>query len=196
MPVNFSDFEKMPAEKRAKELNSLIETLKKEIENAKKDLSQKEKDLSDAQEFLAKSEKEARVLEDVRTQGLEKKAQEEKQETTGATKKQARSLEEELEGAPRMKAPEGQSYFANKTLADIDKITTTIYQRQKQTGIETETDRRVFYEASKELEDRRRKLEEGSYIADRDTRKHLEHAEDLVKKDYEKHKEQYKRHAL
>jgi hypothetical protein len=194
MPVNFGDFEKMPAEKRVKELNTLIETLKKEIENAKKELSQKEKDLSDAQEFLTKSEKEVRVLEDVRTQGLEKKTQE--QEKNVAPKKQARSLEEELEGAPRMKAPEGQSYFANKTLADIDKITTSIYQRQKQTGIETENDRRVFYEASKELEDRRRKLEEGSYIADRDTRKHLEHAEDLVKKDYEKHKEQYKRHTL
>jgi hypothetical protein len=195
MAINFGDFEKMPAEKRVKELNTLIETLKKEIENAKKDLAQKEKDLSDAQEFLSKSEKETKVLEDVRTQGLEKKTQEEKQ-TESAPKKQARSLEEELEGAPRMKAPEGQSYFANKTLADIDKITTTIYQRQKQTGIETENDRRVFYEASKELEDRRRKLEEGSYIADRDTRKHLEHAEDLVKKDYEKHKEQYKRHAM
>ncbi len=194
MAVNFGDFEKMPAEKRAKELNALIETLKKEIENAKKELSQKEKDLLDAQEFLAKSEKEARMLEDVRTQGLEKKA-EEKQETNTA-KKQTKSLEEELEGAPRMKTPEGQSYFANKTLADIDKITTSIYQRQKQTGIETENDRRVFYEASKELEDRRRKLEDGSYVADRDARKHLEHAEDLVKKDYEKHKEQYKRHVL
>lgn len=194
MAVNFGDFEKMPVEKRVKELNTLIETLKKEIENAKKELSQKEKDLLDAQEFLAKSEKEARMLEDVRTQGLEKKA-EEKQETNTA-KKQTKSLEEELEGAPRMKTPEGQSYFANKTLADIDKITTSIYQRQKQTGIETENDRRVFYEASKELEDRRRKLEDGSYVADRDARKHLEHAEDLVKKDYEKHKEQYKRHVL
>jgi len=194
MAVNFGDFEKMPAEKRAKELNALIETLKKEIENAKKELSQKEKDLLDAQEFLAKSEKEVRVLENERTQGLEKKA-EEKQETNTA-KKQTKSLEEELEGAPRMKTPEGQSYFANKTLADIDKITTSIYQRQKQTGIETENDRRVFYEASKELEDRRRKLEDGSYVADRDARKHLEHAEDLVKKDYEKHKEQYKRHVL
>lgn len=193
MAVNFGDFEKMPAEKRAKELNALIEALKKEIETAKKGLSQKEKDLLDAQEFLSKSEKEARMLENERTQGLEKKAQEEK---SVEPKKQARSLEEELEGAPRMKAPEGQSYFANKTLADIDKITTTIYQRQKQTGIETENDRRVFYEASKELEDRRKKLEEGSYVADRDARKHLEHAEDLVKKDYEKHKEQYKRHVL
>jgi len=193
MAVNFGDFEKMPAEKRAKELNALIEALKKEIETAKKELSQKEKDLLDAQEFLSKSEKEARMLENERTQGLEKKAQEEK---SVEPKKQARSLEEELEGAPRMKAPEGQSYFANKTLADIDKITTTIYQRQKQTGIETENDRRVFYEASKELEDRRKKLEEGSYVADRDARKHLEHAEDLVKKDYEKHKEQYKRHVL
>lgn len=195
MAVNFGDFEKMPAEKRAKELNNLVETLKKEIETAKKDLSQKEKDLADAQEFLAKSEKEARVLENERTQGLEKKTQEEKKETTTA-RKQVKSLEEELEGAPRMKTPEGQSYFANKTLADIDKITSSIYQRQKQTGIETENDRRVFYEASKELEGRRRKLEEGSYVADRETRKHLEHAEDLVKKDYEKHKEQYKRHVL
>lgn len=194
MAVNFGDFEKMPAEKRVKELNTLIEALKKEIENTKKELSQKEKELSDAQEFLTKSEKEAKVLEDVRTQGLEKKAQE-KQETA-TVKKQAKSLEEELEGAPRMKTPEGQSYFANKTLADIDKITTSIYQRQKQTGIETENDRRVFYEASKELEDRRKKLEEGSYVADRDARKHLEHAEDLVKRDYEKHKEQYKRHVL
>lgn len=196
MVVNFSDFEKMPVEKRVKELNTLIETLKKEIDNAKKDLAQKEKELIDAQEFLAKSEKEARVLENVRTQGLEKKTAEEKQETSATPKKQARTLEEELEGAPRMKAPDGQSYFANKTLADIDKITTSIYQRQKQTGIETENDRRVFYEASKELEDRRKKLEEGSYVADRDARKHLEHAEDLVKKDYEKHKEQYKRQVL
>lgn len=196
MAVNFSDFEKMPVEKRVKELNTLIETLKKEIDNAKKDLAQKEKELIDAQEFLAKSEKEARVLENVRTQGLEKKTAEEKQETSATPKKQARTLEEELEGAPRMKAPDGQSYFANKTLADIDKITTSIYQRQKQTGIETENDRRVFYEASKELEDRRKKLEEGSYVADRDARKHLEHAEDLVKKDYEKHKEQYKRQVL
>lgn len=194
MAVNFGDFEKMPAEKRVKELNTLIETLKKEIENTKKDLAQKEKDLNDAQEFLAKSEKEARVLENVRTQGLEKKEQEE--EKSPAPKKQTRSLEEELEGAPRMKTREGQSYFANKTLADIDKITTSIYQRQKQTGIETENDRRVFYEASKELNDRRRRLEEGSYIADREARKHLEHAEDLVKKDYEKHKEQYKRHVF
>jgi len=192
MAINFGDFEKMPAEKRVKELNALIETLKKEIENAKKEIIQKEKDLAAAQEFFAKSEKEARVLENLRTQGLEKKTQ----EKPDAPKKQVRSLEEELEGAPRMKAPEGQSYFANKTLADIDKITTSIYQRQKQTGIETENDRRIFYEASKELEYRRRKLEEGSYVADRDTRKHLEHAEDLVKKDYEKRKEQYKRHAF
>jgi len=194
MNLDFKDFEKMPAEKRSKELQTLIETLKKEIEQTKKDLEQKEKNLKDAQEFLAKTESESKVLENVRTQ--QKTTNEEKNEKTEgrlAAKKQIRSLEEELEDAPQMKNSGDKSYFANKTLADIDKITSYISERQQKTGIETENDRKLMYDASKELDYRRNKIEDGSYNADRETRKHLEHAQENLKKE---DKKQYHKHAF
>jgi len=194
MSVDFKDFEKMHAEKRAKELQTLIETLKKEIEQVKKDLEQKEKNLKEAQEFFAKSTSEAKVLENVRTKsGLEENTKEEPVNQKTEVKKQARSLEEELEDAPRIKTPQGQSYFANKTLADIDKITSYISERQQKTGIESEKDRRLMYDANKELEYRRHKIEDGTYVADREARRHLEHAEENVKKE---DKKQYHKHTF
>lgn len=191
MAVNFKDFETMSPERRAKELKTLIEMLKNEIEKTKTDLAQKEKDLKDAQEFLLKSEEETKLLESTfekeKTRENKKdeiKIEEKKEEKeTKTLKKEEDSLEEKLSGAPRLKASQEQSYFAKKTLADIDKITSYISEKQQKTGIETEQDRKLMYEASKELEYRQNKIEEGTYNADREARKHLEHAKETVKKE-------------
>jgi hypothetical protein len=170
MGIDFSGFKDMTPQKRLQELQKLIDTLKNEIED-------KQKDIKSAEQLLAIADEEARVLEQVevpeirapargRAKEIEERIETKEEKIIGRRAEQL-ELEKLLATAP----PRSDELFhrvAHRPVSELYGETKKIYERQKDTGVETAQDREMIYAIRKGLEI---KKEEGYKPAG--TAKHL-----------------------
>ncbi len=157
MGTDFSIFKDLPPERRTKELQKLIDDLKKGI-------SERQDDIKRAEHFLALADEESRLLEQVeipeaktatrkkpeRIEALEEKT-EEKLDGKRLTREERLELEKLLATAP----PRSDQLFhqvAHRPLAEIYDVEKKIYERQRETGIETQNDREMIYAIRRGLE--------------------------------------------
>ncbi len=174
MAIDFSQFKDLTPERRARELQKLIDNLKKEIDD-------RQKDIKEAEQRLASADEEARIIEHVsvpearRIPEKEKKATveekvavaEEKPKQPIRTKEEQVELEKLLATAP----PRSDQLFHKFSQVRVEELYGAlrgIYNREKSTGIEREKDRELVYAIRKGIEI---KKEEGYTPAKKD--KHL-----------------------
>ncbi len=134
MAIDFDDIKRLAPEKRVKALKQVIEELQKEI-------TERQKDIEQAEQILELSEEEERVLEEIEIPKEEKKLtakiKEEKPKLEPANR-----LEEILETAPKTEAVHKVAHIpVNELYQELKNI----YQREKETGIETREDREKLY---------------------------------------------------
>jgi hypothetical protein len=173
MGVDFSEFKDLAPERRARELQKLIDVLKKEIE-------QKQKDIREAEHLLALADEEARVIEQVEvpeakparkraeSEALEEKAEEKKERIARLEKLE---LEQLLKTAP----PRSEELFhkiAHRPINELYSELRSIYDRERSTGVETMKDREMIYAIRRGLEEKKKDMAEGEYKADKQA-KHL-----------------------
>lgn len=171
MGIDFSQFKDLTPERRARELQKLIENLKNEIEDRQKDLKEAEKRLAEAYE-------EARIIEHVSIPETRKIPEKEKKATVEEKvavaeekpKPQARSKAEqaELEKLLATAPPRSDQLFHKFSQIRVEELYGAlrgIYDREKSTGIEREKDRELVYAIRKGIEI---KKEEGYTPAKKD----------------------------
>lgn len=180
MHVDFSEFTKLTPERRVKELQELIEDLKKQI-------TQSQEDIKTAEELLLRADEEARVLENITIPERDKKAKTVEELTTPETLKPTRELEDLLATAPRKEETIHQ--LAHTPVSELYAEIKNIYQRERETGLETQQDRDKIYAIRKGLEI---KKEEGYKPSTKD--QHLmTAAEQMADAMYQKADNMYKR---
>lgn len=176
MGVKWEDIDRLAPEEQIKALQGLIENLDKEIEAKQKDKDTAEAMLTRAQELAFEFEE-----QQVKEETIEEAAQEQKEEAE-------EDLEQKLRGAPQIKTEEQP-----QTIEQVYNTLSTIYQREKQTGIETPQDRTKVYNLQKKLEEKRREIKEGTYMADREKLRMLENAEKMADTMYKSTQETYQK---
>ncbi len=153
MGIDFNIFKDLPPERRARELQKLIDNLKKEI-------GERQDDIKKAEHFLALADEEARLLEQVaipeaKTASRKKPekidALEEQLEERKLTREERTELEKLLATAPP-RSPELLHRVAHMKAADLYNEGKIIYQQQKETGVETAQQREAIYAIRKGLE--------------------------------------------
>jgi len=154
MGTDFSPFKDMTPQRRLKELQKLLDTLKKEIED-------RQDDIKAAAQMLSLADEEARLLEQIEvpeTREMPRKAKEieerveVKEEKKGrVTREEQLELEKLLATAPP-RSPQVLHEFAHREVRELYGETKRIYERQKETGIETQQDREMIYAIRKGLE--------------------------------------------
>ncbi len=173
MAIDFEPFRKLAPERRMQELQKLVDSLKKEID-------ERQDDIREAEHLLALADEETRLLEQVevpeartaprrqRATKIEEIGIEAAEEKKGRlTREEQTELEKLLATAP----PRSEELFhrmAHRSLAEMYAEEKKIYERQKETGIETAHDREMIYAIRKSVEI---KKEEGYKPAG--TAKHL-----------------------
>jgi hypothetical protein len=177
MGTDFSTFKDLAPERRMRELQKLIDALKKEI-------GEREKDIRQAEHLLALADEEARVLEQVevpeaKTAPKRKPAKtevlEEKTEIKSEPKRLTREEQAELEKLLATAPPRSEDLFhkiAHRPINELYSELRNIYDRERSTGVETSQDREMIYAIRRGLEEKKKDMAEGEYKADRQA-KHL-----------------------
>ncbi|MBW2970137.1 hypothetical protein KY319_03370 [Candidatus Woesearchaeota archaeon] len=159
MATDFAPFKKLAPERRIQELQKLIDNLRKQA-------TQIQDEIKEAEHLLILADDEARVLEHMEVPEI-KEIKKGKPEAKPAKKRMADlELEELLETGPR--TPELLHEVAHRPVHELYQELRSIYDRQKETGIETRQDREMLYAIRKGFEI---KKEEGYKPAP--TEKHL-----------------------
>ncbi len=155
MGTDFSTFKNMTPQRRLQELQKLIDSLKREIED-------RQNEIRTAEQMLSLADEEARLLEQVevpeaklipargRAREIEERV-EEKPERGRLTREERTELEKLLATAPPRSA-ELLHRAAHLSAAELYKEGKGIYERQKETGIETQQDREKIYAIRKAIE--------------------------------------------
>lgn len=176
MGTDFSTFKELTPEARIRELQKLIDDLKKEIED-------RQNEIKTAEQMIAVSIEEARVLEQVavpeapkektkkttKEEGIVQKLEE--KEGKRLTKQEQLELEKLLATAP----PRSEELFnriAHRPINELYSELRNIYERERQTGIETAKDREMIYAIRRGLEEKKKDIQEGEYSPAK-TAKHL-----------------------
>jgi hypothetical protein len=170
MGIDFSGFKDFTPQRRASELQKLIDTLKKEIES-------RQEDIKTAERMLALADEEARVLEQVevpearaparRTKEIEERVEiktAEKETGKRLTREERVELERLLATAPP-RSEQVLHQVAHRPVQELYGELRRIYDRQSETGVERAQDREMIYAIRKGLEI---KKEEGYKPAARD----------------------------
>ena len=159
MAVDFEQFKNLTPEIRIKELRKLVDNLNKEIE-------QKHEEIRNAEHFLVQADEERRRLEQVRIPEVPKvkvkakkvtieeiTAPEEEIEERRITREEELELESLLATSPPRK-DELIHQAAHRPVEEFYNAFSTIYNRQKETGIETPEDRQKVYLLMKSWEEK------------------------------------------
>ena len=198
MATDFSIFKDLAPERRVTELQKLINNLKKDIEERQDEIRQ-------AEHLLALADEEARVIEQVevpetktgprrkpeKIESLEEKA-EEKPEDRKITLKERLELEKLLATAP----PRSEDLFhkiAHRPINELYSELRNIYDRERQTGVETTRDREMIYAISRGLEEKKKDMQEGQYKAGRQAKHLMTEAEQMAERMYQGGAGSYKR---
>lgn len=192
MAVDFDQIKQLVPERRVKELQRLIEKLNKEIE-------EKQDEVKEAERLLALADEEARILEQMqipetkpapkKTAKIEERITEltEEKQEKGITREEQVELEKLLATAPP-RSPELLQQVAKRPVEELYGELHRIYDRQKETGVETREDREMVYAIRKGFEIKR---EEGYRPAGK--KKHMMTAAEQMAQDmYESTSETYK----
>src|SRR3989344_6948464 len=159
MSTDFEPFKKLPPETRVGELQRLIVNLKKHIENHQRDIRTAETLLAVASDEQKVLEQEVGKVAEIQTKyktSIPKDIQEQ-------TKILAAKLPAQpLEGIVGVE-PSREPRPAERPLSEFYQSVRTIYEAQRQTGIETYEQRQQIYEIHKGLEEKRRDIEQGKY---------------------------------
>ncbi len=198
MGVDFSIFKDLTPERRAKELQKLINDLKKEIDERKDDVRQ-------AEHFLALADEEARILEQIevpeaKTAPKRKpekiEALEEKTEEAPKERRLSREEQVELEKLLATAPPRSEDLFhkmAHRPVTELYSELHKIYDRERQTGIESSRDREMVYAIARGLEEKKKDMEEGQYKPARQAKHLLTAAEQMAESMYQGGAGSYKR---
>jgi hypothetical protein len=192
MGIDFSDFKDMTPQKRLQELQKLIDNLKKEIDD-------RQKDIKNAEQLLAIADEEARVLEQIevpeiraptrgRTMEIEERVETKEEKKAGRRAEQL-ELEKLLATAP----PRSENVLhqvAHRPVQELYGELRKIYERQKDTGIETAQDREMLYAIRKGMEI---KKEEGYAPATQRAKHLMTAAEQMAESMYQGGAGTYKR---
>jgi len=161
MGTDFGQFKDLTPERRARELQKLIDNLKKEIED-------RQKDIKEAEQRLSAADQEARLLEQIavpetrqvkRKETIDEKTEEKPKKVTNDEQAE---LEKLLATAPR-RPQEVVEQVARRPVQELYGELRKIYQREQQTGIETERDRLMLYAIRRGLEEKKKDVQEGQY---------------------------------
>ncbi len=194
MGIDFNIFKDLPPERRARELQKLIDDLRKEI-------GERQDDIKRAEHFLALADEEARLLEQVevpeaktapRKKPEKIDALEEKTEERKLTREEKLELEQLLATAP----PRSEDLFhkiAHRPVQELYSELRNIYDRERSTGIETENDRLRIYSIRRGLEEKKKDMEEGQYKPARQAKHLLTAAEQMAENMYQGGAGTYKR---
>ncbi len=168
MTIDFEGIKRLAPEKRVKALKEVMEELQEEI-------TERQKEIEQAEQLLSISEEEEKVLEEIEIPKEEKKLARKIQEEK-LKREPANRLEEILETAPKQ---ELIHEVARLPVSELYKELKDIYQREKQTGVETQEDREKLYFIRQGL---RVKKEEGYVPKERQLMSRAEQiAEDMYK---------------
>jgi len=195
MAVDFEQIKQLVPERRVKELQRLIEKLKKDIED-------KQDYIKESERLLALADEEARILEQMqipetkpapkKTAKIEERITElteltEEKEEKRITREEQIELEKLLATAPP-RSPEVLKEVARIPVEELYGELHRIYNRQKETGVETREDRELVYAIRKGFEIKR---EEGYKPAEK--KKHMMTAAEQMAQDmYESTSTTYK----
>jgi len=158
MTIDFSQFKDLTPERRAQELQKLIDNLKKEIDD-------RQKDIKEAEQRLAAADEEARRLEQIEVPEARQPRKETSiEERTEEKPKRAQEaeLEKLLATAPR-RSQEIAEQVARRPVQELYGELRKIYQREQQTGVETSQDRELVYAIRRGLEEKKKDVQEGQY---------------------------------
>lgn len=160
MGIDFSQFKDLTPERRARELQKVIENLKNEIED-------RQKDLKDAEKRLAEAYEEARIIEHVsipetKQPKIKETIEEKTEEKPKRTRDEKAELEKLLATAPR-RSQEVVEQVARRPVQELYGELRKIYQREQQTGLETSQDREMLYAIRRGLEEKKKDVQEGQY---------------------------------
>ena len=159
MPTDFEPTKKLPPETRVGELQRLIVNLKKHIEEHTKDIRTAELLLSQAIDEERVLEQEISKVAETQTK-YKTSTQKDVQEPTKILP--AKLPAQPLEGIVSAE-PSREQRPAERPLSEFYQSVRTIYEAQRQTGIETYEQRQQIYEIHKGLEEKRRDIEQGKY---------------------------------
>jgi hypothetical protein len=194
MSTDFGIFKDLPPERRTRELQKLIDNLKKEI-------GERQDDIKKAEHFLALADEEARLLEQVeipeaKTASRKKPekidALEEKTEERKLSREEKLELEGLLATAPR-RSEDLFHKIAHRPVQELYSELRNIYDRERSTGVETENDRLRIYSIRRGLEEKKRDMEEGQYKPARQAKHLLTAAEQMAENMYQGGAGTYKR---
>jgi len=197
MSTDLGIFKDLPPERRARELQKLID-------NLKKDIGERQDDIRKAEHFLALADEEARLLEQVEipeAKTARKKpekidALEEKTEEQPGGRKLTREEKLELEGLLATAPQRSEELFhkiAHRPVQELYSELRNIYDRERSTGIETENDRLRIYSIRRGLEEKKKDMEEGQYRPARQAKHLLTAAEQMAENMYQGGAGTYKR---
>jgi len=173
MGVDFEAFKGLTPERRIQELQKLIDKLKKDIKTQQEEIQQ-------AERLISVADEEARALEQVeipkpvsvakkkKAKRIEEITAEPEIEEAGISREEEIELEKLLATAP----PRSDELFhkvAHRPVAEIYTELRSLYERERETGIETHEDRERLYALRRGLE---KKKEEG-YVPPTAQAKHL-----------------------
>ena len=191
MATDFEPFRKLAPERRMRELQNLIEELRKEID-------ERQNDIREAEHLLTLADSEARVLEQievpatkplrVRREGIEEKAEEKPERLT---REERLELEQLLSTAPR--SEQLIHNIAHRPVSELYSELHKIYSRQQQTGLESQRDRDAIYAIRKGLEVKGEDMREGEYSADKQAKHLLTAAQQMAEGMYQSGAGTYKR---
>lgn len=167
MGIDFGQFKDLTPERRARELQKLVDSLREQIK-------EREEDIKRAEHFLVLADEEARLLEQIAVPEAKpvrkKEVLEEKAEEKPGRLEEKLELEQLLATAPKR---EELIHRVAHLPADVLYSTAQkIYARQHQTGVETQKDREMIYAIRRGLDAKKEDMEEGQYKPDRRS-KHL-----------------------
>ncbi len=183
MAVDFEEFKNIAPERRTRELQKLINTLKKEI-------AEKQREIREAEHLFILADEEARLLEQMEvpetaiettprqkeSATIEKLAGEKKEKDEKAL------LERLVETIPRKE--ELFREVAQIPIQELYSELKTVYQREKSTGVETAQDRNMIYAIAKGIEEKRKNVESGQYSPTQKSRHLLSAAEEIAQNMY------------
>lgn len=193
MGIDFEGITKLPPEKRVEALKQVLDKLNEEIQERQEEIKQ-------AEQMLTTAEDEQRVLEEVevpkQTKAAATRARPAREEAKTVEelteREEVRQPLEKLHELEKMLAtapPRSEELFhkiAHMRSEDLYAATKSIYETQRQTGVETEKQREMIYAVRKGWEVKR---EEG-YVA---KAKHLQTAgEEMAEKMYKSASTMYK----
>jgi len=148
MGTDFNALKDLTPERRVKELQKLIDSLRKGIK-------ENENDIKDAEHLLAIAGDEAQVIEQVSVPETPESNIEEIAEESGRLALgEQRELEELLATAPP-REEETLHQVAHRPISELYGELKNIYQRQQDTGLESQQDRDMIYAIRKGFEIKR-----------------------------------------